>query len=319
MKKENKKVLIILILVIIAYFIGVNNLEYILNGNSVEEIVYRAGKVIKSGDINQNVEQEKDIDIYTNGGDLKVYFFNVGQADCIFITNSGESMIIDAGNNSDGKNIVNQLKDMNITKIDYVVGTHAHEDHIGGLDNILNNFSIGKVLMPKKSTTTKSYEDVLKAVKNKKLKITAPNIGDVFYLGGAKCEIKNVDHNTDDLNETSIVIEMTYGERKFLFTGDTETTKEKEISWNDIDVLKVAHHGSSSSTSNDFLDESKPEYAVISCGLNNDYGHPHKEVVKRLNGIETYRTDQDGTILITCDGKNLEFEKLNIDLDGNEK
>ena len=319
MKKSQKKLLMVVVLIILAALIGSNNLEYILNGEDVEQIVYRAGQVLTSGDNSEESNLNINDDyVFEDVGDLKVYVFNVGQADSILVMNSGETMLIDAGNNSDGKLIVEQLEKMNITEIDYLVGTHAHEDHIGGLDNIINNFDVEKFFMPKKSTTTKTYEDVLVAAQDSDLKITAPSIGDVFYLGGAKCEIMNIDNNAEDLNETSIVIELTYGDKKFLFTGDTETTKEQERSWNDIDVLKVAHHGSSTSTSEDFLNQAKPEYAIISCGLNNDYGHPHKEVINRLDGIETYRTDEDGTILVTCDGASIEIEKLDINLDGNK-
>lgn len=319
MKKSHKKILIIIVLFIVGAFIGFGNLEYILNGENIEHIAYRAGQVLISGDKQNQIKEEKEEDVFEDSGELKVYIFDVGQADCILATNGNQTMLIDAGNNADGKLIVKKLQEMNITKIDYLVGTHPHEDHIGGLDNVIKNFNIGKILMPRKTTNTKTYEDVLTATDSKKLKITAPKIGDIFYLGGAKCEIMNVDNDADDLNETSIVIELTYGDKKFLFTGDTETTKEKERSWNDIDVLKVAHHGSSTSTSKDFLNQTKPELALISCGINNDYGHPHKEILTRLKGIETYRTDKDGTILVTCDGKNIEIEKLDIDLNGNEE
>lgn len=319
MKKSHKKILIIIVLFIVGAFIGFGNLEYILNGEDVEHIAYRAGQVLISGDKQNPISEDMDEYIFENTGDLKVYVFDVGQADCILAMNGNQTMLIDAGNNADGKLITKKLQEMDITKIDYLVGTHAHEDHIGGLDNVIKNFEIGKIFMPRKTTNTKTYEDVLNAIDDKKLKITAPNIGDAFYLGGAKCEVMNIDNEAEDLNETSIVIELTYGDKKFLFTGDTETTKEKERSWNDIDVLKVAHHGSSTSTSKEFLNQAKPEYAIISCGVNNDYGHPHKEIITRLKGVETYRTDKDGTILLTCDGENIEIEKLDIDLNGNEE
>ena len=320
MKNNQKKILIVVLLLILGTLIGSENLEYILNGEDVKQVVYRTGQVISSGNIeSENKSLNNDEYVFENTGDLKVYIFDVGQADSILVTNNNETMLIDAGNNADGELIVEQLEKMNIEKVDYLVATHAHEDHIGGIDNVLNNFEVSKFYMPKKSSNTKTYEDVLTAVQNSNLKITAPKIGDTFYLGTSKCEIMNVDNDADDLNETSIVIEITYGNKRFLFTGDTETTKEKERNWNDIDVLKVAHHGSSTSTSKEFLNQTKPEYAIISCGVNNDYGHPHKEVISRLNGIETYRTDNDGTILVTCDGENIEISKLDIDLDGNEK
>ena len=317
MKKNQKKLLIIVVLIVIAFIIGADNLEYILSGKDIETVVYRAGQVITSGDSKNEDANEKVEYNSEEFDDLKVYVFNVGQADAILIMNDEETMLIDAGNNPDGKLIVEQLKNMNISKLNYVIGTHAHEDHIGGLDNVLNNFDVDNFMMPKKVTTTKTYEDVLKAAKSSNLKITAPKIGDTFNFGNAKCEVMNIDNDAEDLNETSIVIELTYGNNKFLFTGDTETTKEKERNWNDIDLLKVAHHGSSSSTSKAFLEQTKPEYAIISCGVDNDYGHPHKEVVNRLKDIETHRTDKEGTILITSDGNKISIENLDINLDGN--
>lgn len=321
MKKNSKKILLGIVFIVIGALIGFGNLEYILNGESIENIAYRAGQVLTSENgINEiEVANINDEYIFENNGELKVYIFDVGQADCILVMNGNQTMLIDAGNNADGKFIVNQLQKMNITRMDYLIGTHPHEDHIGGLDDVIKSFDIDKIYMPKKTTNTKTYEDVLSAITSKKLKITTPKIGDSFYLGGAKCEIMNVDNDAEDLNETSIVIELTYGDKKFLFTGDTETTKEKERIWNDIDVLKVAHHGSSTSTSKDFLNQTKPEFAIISCGINNDYGHPHKEIITRLKEIETYRTDKDGTILVTCDGSDIKIEKLDIDLNGNQE
>ena len=127
-----------------------------------------------------------------------------------------------------------------------------------------------------------------------------------------------IDNESDALNENSIIIELTYGEKKFLFMGDAENTNEALRTWNDVDVLKAGHHGSSSSTSDEFLTQTLPEYVVISCGINNDYGHPHKETIAKLKGLDVYRTDKDGTILITSDGQDINVKKLQIDLDGNK-
>ncbi len=208
-----------------------------------------------------------------------------------------------------GKTVVKYLQDLGVQKIDYLVGTHPHEDHIGGLDNVINNFEIGTIYMPKVQTNTKTFEDVLDTISNKGLKITSPEIGYVFELGNAKCEIMNCGTGTNEeknnLNLASIVIRVVYGEQSFLFMGDAEVENETARSWPKINVLKVGHHGSDTSSSEDFLKQIQPEIAIISVGIGNTYGHPKKTTINKLNSIGTkiYRTDESGTITITCDGK----------------
>ncbi|HIZ17343.1 MAG TPA: MBL fold metallo-hydrolase [Firmicutes bacterium] len=257
-----------------------------------------------------------------SGGTMEVHFIDAGQADAIFIRlPDGKIMQIDAGKNNTGDEITKYIKSQGVEKIDYLIGTHPHEDHIGGLDNVIEEFEIGKIYMPRVSVsetpTTQTYEDVLTAVKDKGLTITAPHAGDVIINGeGYTAEVlspKREDYT--DLNEYSIAIKLTYGSEKFLFMGDAEAINEREIidaGYDiDTDVLKLGHHGSSTSSTEAFLKKASPDYAVISCGMGNSYGHPHDEVLKRCNDlkINVLRTDTDGTIIMRTDGESIDVSK----------
>ena len=241
--------------------------------------------------------------------ELQIYFFNVGQADCILVRSNGKNMLIDAGDNEDGPLLVKYIKRLGIRKIDYLIGTHVHEDHIGGMDNIIKEFEIGEIYIP--YTTNKSkrkfYEDVINEVKQKELSINYKKVGDKFELGEAKCEIKSIDNSdptsSSKINSTSIVIQMEANNNKYLFMGDAEDDVEtnSKITWEDIDVLKVGHHGSDTSSTEQFINKVLPEMAVISVNSNtNSYGHPSETVIKRLQDkkCEIYRTDMNGTILL---------------------
>lgn len=247
-------------------------------------------------------------------GQLKVHYINVGQGDGILIEQGTHDMLIDAGTNEDEKLMVDYLSKEGIKHLDYVVGTHPHEDHIGGLDAVIKNFDIGTLYMPQVSTTTATFKDVVTAIKAKNLKITTPHPGDAFKLGNANCEILAPNSSKyNDMNDYSIVIKLTYGSNKFLFTGDAQTLSENEILAKSFDVsadvLKLGHHGSHTSTSTTFLDKVHPKYAIVSCGKDNDYGHPHDITMKKLEKmhIPLYRTDETGTIICTSDGKNISF------------
>jgi competence protein ComEC len=250
----------------------------------------------------------------TDIGQLKVHFIDVGQADSILIQNGDKSMLIDAGNNADGDDVVNYIKGLGIKKLDVVVGTHAHEDHIGGMDTVIKSFDIGQVIMPKAGNTTKTFEDVLTAIAAKGLKITAPVPGTEIKLNSATAKIiapNGSDYK--DLNDSSVVIKLTFGNNSFMLMGDAEAVSEKQILAKGLDIkadlLKVGHHGSSSSTSQEFLNAVNPKYAVISVAKGNDYEHPHKPTMDKLKakGIKVYRTDELGTIVATSDGKSITF------------
>ncbi len=236
---------------------------------------------------------------------LRVYCLDIGQGDSILITNNNKTMLIDASTNEMGSRVVKYLNDLGIKKIDYLVGTHPHEDHIGGLDNVIKNFDIGTIYMPNVVATTKTFEEVIDAISAKKLKVTSPKTGDKFTVGNAECEVMSIRNDKDDYNNCSIVIKMDFNNVSYLFTGDAEESVESSRKWPHIDVLKVGHHGSNTSSSKKFLEQIKPEVALISVGQGNTYGHPTQATLKRLSniGAKIYRTDENGTILLIEKGE----------------
>ena len=247
--------------------------------------------------------------ILNSSENLNIYFLDVGQGDSILISNNNHNMLIDAGNNEDGPLIVSFLKNQGIKEFDYVVGTHPHEDHIGGLDDIINNFPIQNILLPDAYSTSKTFEDVLDAIENKQLEITVPEIDSTFSLGDARIKVIYTGTDLQNLNNSSIVLKLTYGKTSYLFTGDATNSVEKSILDKDIkaDVLKVGHHGSSTSTSAAFLNKVNPRYAIISVGQNNTYNHPSDTIIKRLQDkkIAIYQTAELGTIQLSSDGQRI--------------
>lgn len=249
-------------------------------------------------------------------GQLKVHFIDVGQADSILIQEAnGKSMLIDAGNNEDADFVVNYIKEQGVDSLEYIIGTHPHEDHIGGLDAVIDNFNIGKIIMPKVSNNTKSFEDVLMAVNRKNLKITSPVPEQDYELGDATFTILGPNSDAyDSLNNYSVVIRLEFWETSFVFTGDAETESENEMlskGYNlKADVLKVGHHGSITSSSMAFIKAIAPKYSIISVSKDNSYGHPDSIILNRLKtmNVEVLRTDELGTIIFTSNGTNLNYE-----------
>lgn len=301
MKRKKKIISSFIILVIIGIF-------YLFQNYPIEN---------NQDNINKRIEEVP----VTAEERLEVTFIDVGQADSILLENEGHYMLIDAGNNEDGPKLVNYFKNQNISNFDYVIGTHPHEDHIGGLDGVIENFNIETFYMPDVITTTKTFEDVLDALGEKNMSLSIPKTNATFKLGDATVKVLYVGTEEEsDLNNTSIVLKVTYQNISFLFTGDASTKVEEQLSKSDLQstVLKVGHHGSSTATNEEFLNTVNPQYAVISVGVDNQYEHPHTTVLNTLasHNITTYRTDQDGTIKIITDGTNIEVNTSKTDTNG---
>lgn len=237
---------------------------------------------------------------------LVVEYLDVGQADSILLSSNGEYMLIDAGNNEDGDDIVSYLRDIGADELKYVVGTHPHADHIGGMDDVILALDVDNVLLPATTTNTQTYTDVLDAIETKNVPVTVPIAGQAFQLGDATVSVMAV-QQADDLNNTSIVLKATYENTSFLFMGDAETEVENAIlsAGTNVksNVLKVGHHGSSTSTSSAFLAAVSLDAAVISCGAGNSYGHPSATTLQKLTGVPVWRTDLNGTIIAMTDGQ----------------
>lgn len=255
-----------------------------------------------------------------DGEKLQIWFLDVGQADSILIQNGDANMLIDAGNNEDGKKLVSYFQSLGIESFQYVIGTHAHEDHIGGMDDIIDNFNIDTFYMPDAITTTATFESVLDSLEAKNIAFQTPSIDSIFKLGNATIDVLYVGTDDSDLNNTSIVLKLTYGNTSVLFMGDAEKEVETIIEKKDIsaDVLKVGHHGSNTSSSKTFLEKVNPSYAIISVGTGNSYGHPSNTTIQNLENqnIQIYRTDENGTIIMTSDGTNITFQTIQTNTNG---
>lgn len=263
--------------------------------------------------LNENVSD-------TEYGKMQVHYIDVGQGDATLIISDEQAILIDAGDNSKGTAIQSYLKKQGIGKdvnLKYVIGTHADADHVGGLDVVITKFDCEQILLPNTDKDTKTYQDVLNAVDYKGYKIHSPTAGESFGLN------KNVSFTIvapnaihDEENDKSIGLVLQHGQNRFLFMGDAEEESEittLNVGWDvSADVYKVSHHGSRSSTSDAFLQKVNPSYAVISCGENNDYGHPHAETLNTLrsNNIEVFRTDEQGSIICYSNGTDIKWNTM---------
>ena len=254
--------------------------------------------------------------LQTGGEELRVLFIDVGQADSALLTCCDESLLIDGGNVDDSSTVYTVLKKNGVTHLDYVVCTHAHEDHVGGLSGALEACTAGTVYCPVTDYDSKAFRNFSDRVAEQNCELTVPKAGETFALGGAEVEFLACDPEAEDTNNTSIILRVSYGATSFLFMADAETPVEQALldAGTDLSatVLKVGHHGSSTSTSYRFLNEVMPRYAVISVGKDNSYGHPHEKILSRLEDADAriLRTDELGDILFVSDGKTVSLPQI---------
>ena len=308
-KIKNKKQLIIFVILIIAL--------------AISGIAERAGLVDGAFD---GLEQTIDVDTQSapdSSEGLFVHYIDVGQGDCSLIVCDGKTMLIDAGENGHESDVINYLRSLNIKKLDYIVASHQHSDHIGGLAEIITEFGCDTLIMPRltkaQTPTNSTYKAFLNAISSSDIRTLASNPGDIYNLGSTVIELYGpVTDDAEDINNMSIVMKATYGSNSFLFTGDAEKEEELEIidtgAELDCDVLKVGHHGSSTSSSKEFLAEVTPDICIIQVGADNDYGHPHNSSVKRISQYtdKIYRNDICGNIVVHSDGEEISVEYENM-------
>lgn len=255
-------------------------------------------------------------------GKMLVEFIDVGQGDCTLVTTSDTVILIDGGEAGEAQTVINYLKNKNISKIDCCIATHPHSDHIGSLSKVFDEFNVKNVIMmdlPESLLpTTTTYERFLESLSENEIDVLAAEYGETYSYGQLTIDILGPVDYYDNLNDMSIVSKISFGDTSVIVTGDAETPAENDmLATNDsdfnCDILKVGHHGSKTSTCDEWLDAVNPDYAVIMCGIDNDYGHPHKQLIKRLDkrGIDIFRTDLSGDIKFESDGKSI--IPINID------
>lgn len=300
-KSINKKVVYLIVILIIAICsaLGIGNFDKIFSDEPFNETEPTASQ---SG--------------------FRVHYIDVGQGDCSLVVCDGKTLLIDAGENGHETEVINYLRSLGIERLDYIIATHQHSDHIGGLPEVIEEFGTDNIIMPRltkeQTPTNSTYKAFLKAVQNSDAKVISSKVGASYTLGSATFDIYGpVTDDAEDINSMSVVTKVTYGENTFLFTGDAEFDEEEEVVATgadlDCDVYKAGHHGSYTSSGKELLNAVTPEICVISCGTDNDYGHPHDKALNRIkkHTDEIYRTDICGSIVIESDGKNLDISYEN--------
>ena len=271
----------------------------------------------------RKTDNTKDVILETDKVPFQIQFLDVGEADCILIKNNNNYALVDAGNNEDGKKIVAYFKDLGITQFDYVFATHPHEDHIGGMDDIIKNFIVKEYYMIDMELDIMTYKEIITILNKKNIAYKIPKIGQIFNLDDATIEVLWLDNDIEDINKDSMILKVQYKNTSYLLTGDATIDSEKEILEKDIksDVLKVGHHGSKYSSSAEFLQKVHPQYAIISVGKDNDYDFPKKVILDKLEYLNAtiYRTDLSGTIIVSSNGEAINIETKITDTNNEKK
>ena len=288
------------------------------NGSTAESIeseIESTETVISQDTTEESVEDASTPTVEPLPADstFEIHYIDVGQADAALVLCDGKAMLIDGGNKADSSLIYNYLKTHSVSHLDYIIATHGHEDHVGGLSGALNYATVGTAYCSVTEYDSEAFRDFVKQLSKQGKKITVPKVKESFKLGSASIQIVAVNGNADDPNNTSIMLRIVYKDTSFLFTGDAEREAEQAALNSgcklESTVLKVGHHGSRSSTEYVFLREVAPQYAVISVGEGNTYGHPTEEALSRLRDadVKTYRTDLQGTVICSSNGTEVSF------------
>ena len=314
MKKTLKSIVMILVMCTLGYTqigcqannIKNENLQEVKDYSTQAQVENKNNQNSNENNSNDNMSISRVEELSSNS---EIHFINTGNSDAILIIKDGKAALIDGGDNDDEDLVSSYIKKQGISELEYVFATHPHADHIGGLDRVAKEIKINKLYVSNGEAETKSYRDFINAAASKGLYPSVPLLGSKFDLAGSTFEVLSV-ANTNDPNNNSIVLLYTNGNDKILLMGDAEKEVEQNLNVGDIDLLKVGHHGSYSSSSKLFMDKINPEYAVILVGEDNKYGHPHKETMDTLKekGIEVHRSDECGDIMFTSTGNGLEVD-----------
>ena len=314
-KKDIKKIIgiIILAILLIVYVV-----DYFQETSQTTET--QNEQTIAETSIGQNEAQQATgaTSNHSVEGELILTMIDVGQADSFLLMQNGETALIDCGTRSTGKDVVEYLKDIGITRIDYVFGTHPHDDHMGGMYDVITNFEIGKIIIPKveENITTNWYIKLMTEIVNGKYDVEYPKVGDIYNLGKATMKVIGpLSPANGNKNNYSTVLKVSFGEMDVIMTGDAETKVEQDILASgeniDAEILKVGHHGSDTSSSEEFLDAISPDYGLISCKVGNKYKHPIASTMEKLKArnVEVYRTDENSTVVATITTDSVAFDK----------